>query len=115
MQRGPRFEVVTVEARECVRLDLRGELDLASVPLLIGPLLAAERAGPALVVLDVGDMTLLDAAGLRVFLDAARRAQLHDRRFAIARPDRETARVLRLTGLDQAIEVLDQLPPCASA
>jgi anti-anti-sigma factor len=115
MGRASRFEVVTVDGRECVRLDLRGELDLASVPALMGPLLAAERAGPALVVLDVRDVTLLDYAGLRVFLDAARRAQLHGRRFAIARPDRETARVLRLTGLDQAIEVLDRLPPCASA
>jgi anti-anti-sigma factor len=115
MARGSRFEVVTVEGRDCVLLDLRGELDLASVPALVGPLLAAERAAPALVVLDVRDVTLLDAAGLRVFLDAARRAQLHDRRFAIARPDRETARVLRLTGLDQAIEVLDGLPPGAPA
>jgi anti-anti-sigma factor len=110
MERASRLEVVTVEGPECVRLDLRGELDVQSLPALMRPLLAAERAGHALVVLDVRELTLFDAAGLRVFLDAARRAQLHDRRFAIARPDRETARVLRLTGLDQAIEVLDRLP-----
>jgi anti-anti-sigma factor len=110
MQRAPRFEVVTVKSPECVRLELRGELDEATVPALVRPLLAAERAGPALVVLDVHDVTLVDAAGLRVFLDAARRAQFHDRRFALARPDRETVRVLRLTGLDHAIDVLAQLP-----
>jgi anti-sigma B factor antagonist len=115
MERASRLEVVTVEGQECVRLDLRGQLDVASVPVLMGPLLAAERAGPALVVLDVREVTLLDAAGLRVFLDAARRAHLHDRRFAIARPDYDTARVLRLTGLDHAIEVLDRLPPCGPA
>ena len=96
--------------RDCVRLDLSGQLDVATVPALVGPLLEAERTGPALVVLDVHDVTLFDAAGLRAFLDAARRARLHDRRFAIARPDREMAKVLRLTGLDQAIEVLDRLP-----
>jgi anti-anti-sigma factor len=111
MERAPRLEVVTVTSRECVRLELRGELDVATVAVLISPLLAAERAGPDLVVLDVHAVTLLDAAGLRVFLDAARRAQLHRRRFALARPDRETTRVLRLTGLDQAIEVLGQTPP----
>jgi anti-anti-sigma factor len=114
VERASRFEVVTVEGRECVRLDLRGELDIATVSALVRSLLAAERAEPALVVLDVHEVTLLDAAALRVFIGAARRAQLHDRRFAIARPDRETARVLRLTGLDQTIEVLDRLP-CASA
>ncbi|MEA2467290.1 MAG: hypothetical protein QOJ57_1416 [Thermoleophilaceae bacterium] len=111
MERVPRLEVVTVTGRECVRLELRGELDVATVPALMGRLLEAERAGAELVVLDMHDVTLLDAAGLRVFLDAARRAQLHRRRFALARPDRETTRVLRLTGLDQAIEVLGQTPP----
>lgn len=83
---------------------------MASLPALMRPLPAAERAAPPLVVVDIHAVTHVDAAGLRIFLDAARRAQLHDRRFAIARPDPETARVLRLTGLDQAIEVLAQLP-----
>jgi anti-anti-sigma factor len=89
-----------------------GELDVATVPALMGPLLAAERACPALLVLDMHEVTVLDAAGLSVFLEAARRARLHDRRFALARPDPETARVLRLTGLDHAIDVLAELP-CA--
>lgn len=110
MERASRFEVVTVKSQDCVRLELRGELDVATAPALVRPLLAAERADPPLVVLDVHDVTLLDAAGLRVFLDAARRAQFHERRFALARPDRETVRVLSLTGLDHAIEVLAQLP-----
>jgi anti-anti-sigma factor len=110
VEQASRFEVATVSGRGFVRLVLRGELDLATAPALMRSLLAAERADPELVVLDVHELTLLDGAGLRVFLDAARRAQLHDRRFALARPDHETARVLRLTGLDHAIDVLPQTP-----
>lgn len=51
MERAARFEVVTVEGPQCVRLELRGELD----------------------VLDVRDLTLLDAAGLRVSLESDNR------------------------------------------
>jgi anti-anti-sigma factor len=93
-----------------VRLELHGELDVTTVSALTGPLHEVEDARPAWIVLDLDDVTLLDAAGLRVFLDAARRAQRQERRFAVARPDPETARVLRLTGLDESIDVLSQLP-----
>ena len=83
---------------------------MTTVAELTRPLLDAEGVIPALIILDLHDVTLLDAAGLRVFLDAARRAERQGRRFAVARPDAETARVLRLTGLDQSIDVLSQLP-----
>jgi anti-anti-sigma factor len=106
----PRLDVISVMGDGFVRLELHGELDLTNVAELTRPLLTAELATPALIVLDLCHVTLLDAAGLRVFLDAARRAELGERRFAIARPDQETARVLRLTGLDESIEVLSQLP-----
>ena len=101
---------MSVKGESFVLLELRGELDVTTVEALMGPLLDAERAMPDWVVLDLRDVTLLDAAGLRVFLDAARCAERQERRFAVARPNRETARVLRLTGLDESIEVLSQLP-----
>ena len=108
--RDQRLEVMSVKGDGFVRLELRGELDMTTVAALMGPLLDAERAMPDWVVLDLHDVTLLDASGLRAFLDAARCAQRQERRFALARPDRETARVLRLTGLDESIEVLPELP-----
>jgi anti-anti-sigma factor len=104
--RTPRLEVVTTFTPGFVRLDLRGELDVGNVSELIHRLVIAERDQPALLMLDVREVTLVDASGLRVFLDAARRAQLHHRRFALTGADQETRRVLRLTALDQAIEVL---------
>src|SRR4051812_45430178 len=97
---GPQLEVISVMADGFVRLELRGELDMATVTELVRPLLDAESVAPGSIVIDLHDVTLLDAAGLRVFLDAARRAERQGRRFALARPDDEAARVLRLTGLD---------------
>jgi len=101
------LDVVTTFTPEFVRLDLRGTLDVGNASELIHYLVIAERDQPALLMLDVRELTLVDMSGLRVFLDAARRAQLHHRRFALTGADQETGRVLRLTALDQAIEVLN--------
>jgi anti-anti-sigma factor len=106
----PQLDVIPVLGDGFARLELHGELDVTTVPALVRPLLDAESAAPGSIILDLHDVTLLDAAGLRVFLDSARRAEREGRRFAIARPDAETARVLRLTGLDQSIDVLSELP-----
>ena len=101
-----RLGIATVAGPGFARLELSGSLDIANAGELIQELVVAERERPALLVLDLRDLTLVDAAGLRVFLDAARRAQLHERRFALTGLDEETRRVLRLTALDQAIELL---------
>lgn len=106
----PQLEVISVLGDGFARLELHGELDVTTVAALVRPLLDAESAAPGSIFLDLHHVTLLDAAGLRVFLDSARRAEREGRRFAIARPDAETARVLRLTGLDESIDVLSQLP-----
>jgi anti-anti-sigma factor len=103
-----RLHLATVPGSGFIRLEVRGRLDVGNVSHLVHRLIAAEREHPPLLVIDVRGLTLVDAAGLRVFLDAARRAQLHDRRFALAGADDETRRVLRLTALDQAIELLPE-------
>jgi anti-sigma B factor antagonist len=103
-----RLEISTISGPGSVRLELSGSLDIANAWELVQHLVASERRRPALLVLDLRELTLVDAAGLRIFLDAARRAQLHERRFALAGVDEETRRVLRLTALDQAIELLPE-------
>jgi anti-anti-sigma factor len=90
------------------QLDLCGELNCETVPALIRHLVAAERDCPSLLVLDLHDLTGIDVFGLRSLLDAARRAHMHHRRFAVRRADPEIRRTLRLTSLDQAIEVLPE-------
>ncbi|MEA2430105.1 MAG: hypothetical protein QOI19_578 [Thermoleophilaceae bacterium] len=97
----PQLEVIPVMGDGLVRLELHGQLDMSTVGALVRPLLDAEDVRPGWIVIDLHDVTLLDAA---------RRAERQERRFAVARPDPETARVLRLTGLDQSIAVLSQLP-----
>jgi anti-anti-sigma factor len=99
-------EAVPASRPGVAQLELCGELNYETVPALIAHLVAAERCGPGLVVLDLHNLTGIDAVGLRSLLDAARRAHVHHRRFAVTGADHEIRRTLRLTSLDQAIEVL---------
>jgi anti-anti-sigma factor len=101
-------ESVSAQRPGVAQLELCGELNCESVPELIHQLVAAERDGPRLVLLDLHHLTGIDAAGLLSFLDAARRARVHHRRFALTGADPEIRRTLRLTSLDQAIEVLGE-------
>jgi anti-anti-sigma factor len=88
------------------RLELRGQLTNATCVSLVRSLLDAERAEPERIVLELRQLTAIDAMGLRVLLDAARRARLHHRRFALAGASDAIREVLALTAIDQAIEVL---------
>lgn len=60
--------------RGAVRVVVEGELDLATVPRLIGALRSLELATRRPLVVDLGALTYLDASSLRIVLAARRRA-----------------------------------------
>ena len=74
-----------------------GELDMATAERLwerIEPLFAPG----AVVVLDGTDMSFLDSSGLRVLLQAGRRATEQGAAFRLVAPQEAVRRVLDLTG-----------------
>jgi anti-anti-sigma factor len=80
-----------VAARCHDTLILRGELDLAAAPRA-----AAALAAPDIRTVDLSAVTFIDAAGLRVLLDAHRdAARSHGLR--LRAPSRSVLRVLDLT------------------
>lgn len=88
---------------------VRGELDLAAADRLwqtIEPLL---RPG-ALVVLDGTDMTFLDSSGLRVLLQAHKRAASDGAVFRVVAPQAPVRRVLELAGADAYLKVRSDVP-----
>lgn len=86
---------------------VRGELDLSAVPEVRSALLARESARPGALAIDLGEVTHLDSTGLRVLLDAARRASEEDRRLiVVAPPEGPVGRILRLTLLSEHLHVV---------
>jgi anti-anti-sigma factor len=89
---------------------LAGELDLASAYAFDRRLLEIESRQPALVVVDLRGVTMLDSAGLGRLVSAHRRARRGGWRFVLVRGGRVVARVLQTTRLDEHLEVTRDLP-----
>jgi anti-sigma B factor antagonist len=90
----------------------RGELDLATVPALEEPVLAALDEGQH-VVIDLRELAFMDSSGVRVLIAAHRLAGDAGERLALVRPrDGGTvARILEIAGVGQALRMVDGLEP----
>jgi anti-anti-sigma factor len=90
-----------------VRLLVRGELDLLTAPLVQDELASVERLSDRVVV-DLADLSFIDASGLRVLAGAGRRARERGRRFTITHGRPMVRRVFELIGM---ADMLDQHVP----
>jgi anti-anti-sigma factor len=79
-----------------VRVLVRGELDVATGPRVEEEVRAAEAEAPALLVLDLREVTFFDSTGLQLVLDADVRAREEGRTFVLLPGDGEPRRILEL-------------------
>jgi anti-sigma B factor antagonist len=105
----PAFSVTVANEGDTVRISLKGELDMASVDGVRRALEDAEALPVRLVALDLSELTFVDSTGLEVFLRAARRARESGRRLVVARPSVYVRKLLQLTAIDQALDVVDDV------
>ncbi|HLM51771.1 MAG TPA: STAS domain-containing protein [Solirubrobacteraceae bacterium] len=104
-----------IERREhpngrCLRLSMTGDLDLYTAPRLDDALVAAEGEKWPEIVLDLSDLGFMDSSGLRLLARAHARAEQDGRRVLVVQGPEHVARVLRLTGLDRELEVVEAYP-----
>lgn len=103
------LEVESEERNGVVRIALRGELDLSTVPRVEDELRRAEAKRPPLIALDLAGLTFLDSTGLRLVLTADERAREEGRRLVIVRGPKTVSRVFSITRLDERLEIVDDL------
>lgn len=89
------IDICNAAGRHLVRLD--GELDLASASGVEGALV--EVTG-SMVVVDLENLTLLDASGLTALLRAKQAIEQQGDRLVVRNAHGLVARVLEITGLD---------------
>jgi anti-anti-sigma factor len=99
-----RVEVRREEDR--VVLSVRGELDLASAPVLEREIEAVERDSPALV-LDLEDLEFIDSTGLRVILAAHEHSHKQGQEFAVTRGSRQIQRLLDITRVGEHLRIIE--------
>jgi anti-anti-sigma factor len=83
---------------------LRGRLDSATAPAAETRLLEM-LAGGDRVVADLGEVTYVSSAGLRVLLKAAKMARIAGGGFALAAPQPPVREVLEISGFDKILAI----------
>jgi anti-anti-sigma factor len=101
------LEVTTQDSGEQVTISLKGELDLSSVGKVQEELRRVEAEAPALLVLDLTDLSFLDSTGLRTVVTADERARENGRRFVVVRGPDAVQRVFAITRLEERLEMVD--------
>jgi anti-sigma B factor antagonist len=85
------------------------EIDLTNVPALRAALLEAAATGSPGLVVDMTRTRFCDSAGLRILVDAHKRAVAEGGAVLLAVPAAAVLRVLEITGIDQVIPSFDSL------
>lgn len=106
----PAFAADQVPDGDRCRLVLRGELDLASAPLLEAALREAEHSGVRHVELDLSDLEFIDSTGLRLLISASQAAESNGHTFALRGRNPRVQRLFELTGTGDRFEFVDGPP-----
>jgi anti-anti-sigma factor len=101
------FEVTVEQRGHGVHVTLTGELDISTAQRLEDDLRRAEAERPELVVLDLRPLTFMDSTGLRLLITADIRARQEDRRLVIVQGNEMVQRVMRLTRLDERLDIVE--------
>lgn len=104
-QRQPPFAVRGTRTADGYRLVAQGELDLATAPTLADQLTEAERGRPGVLTLDLSGLSFISVAGMRVVLDAARRAKREGRSLVVLNPQPHVRRLFALTAVDRSLDI----------
>ena len=105
------FQVKDEQVRPGVtRVTLEGELDIGSAYAFDRRLLAIEQGQPAMIVVDLRGLTMLDSAGLARLVSAQRRARRGGWKLVLVRGGRAIQRVLQTTQLVDHFDIARDLP-----
>ena len=101
------LDLKTDEGDAGVRLELTGELDISSAPVLEEALGRIEAGQPSLLLVDLRGLDFMDSTGLRTLVSANQRARTQERRLAIVRGPEQVDRIFSVTRLDERFEIVD--------
>jgi anti-anti-sigma factor len=101
------FGVTIEQTGSAVHVTLTGELDISTAQRLEDDLRRVEADSPELIVLDLQQLSFMDSTGLRLLIMADARAREDGRRVDIVRGNEMVHRVMRLTRLDERLNIVE--------
>ena len=103
---GPALKVEVASETDCVRIALRGELELTTIERADEALSQLDVPPARSVVLDLGGVTFIDSTGVRFLLLVDRRARQGGWRLALVPAPPEVQRIFKLTRLEEQLPFL---------
>lgn len=101
------LQITTTSQDGTTRIELAGELDIATGPELEQALEAQLAQAATDLVLDLRGVTFIDSSGLRVVLVASRSASDEGRRLIVVPGDGQVLRVIRLAQVEDRLDLGD--------
>ena len=89
------------------RLELIGELDLATVPRLVQAVEAIRARGASEVTIDLSQLAFLDSSGLRELIVLRDRALAEDWTLALVRPPQPALSIFQITRAEENLPFVD--------
>ena len=113
MSNDPQFDVKASVPLGPAVLQARGEIDVASAPEFHDALSGLIDQGPAILVVDLSEVSFIDSTGLGVLVSAEKqtRADGHELRLVVTHP--QITRLLELTGLNEVFTVVSSAAEAA--
>ena len=111
MIRASRFEIQCDLTEDRARVNLTGELDLASVPRLQEAVEKLLAQGARSVIIDLGRLTFMDSSGLRLFVALSNRAAGEGWSLGLLRPPDPALTIFRITGAEQNLPFIEEPGP----
>lgn len=87
-------------------LALAGEIDAYTAPALAE---AIGKCAQSHVLIDMSEVEFVDSSGLRVLIEAHQEAQTADRRIQLTNPSAAVSRLLEISGIDDYLNVTDNI------
>lgn len=104
---GTEFHVTSRATGGEVVVSVFGEVDLLTAPKLLEAMGSALDSGDR-IILDLAAMTFIDSQGIKVLVEAHRRAQSdHVDRVVLRSPQPQARKVLEITGLAKLLTIED--------
>lgn len=107
----PLFAIDTAKEGDTCVIRVSGELDLFECPRLERALREAEASQAVRVLLELEELTFIDAAGLSVLVAAWRRSRASDNRLQVTHGKGSVADMFRLTALDVVLPFVPSARP----
>ena len=99
------FRIESSIDERTARLELAGEVDAATAPLLDAKITEAVGAGVAEVVVACADLDFIDSSGLSVLVASHKRLRNAGRELVVESPPPAAQRLFEIAGLDRVLTI----------